>query len=68
MNGGPDELLTLAEVLAELKVPRSTFGRWRQRGAGPPVIRLPSGSLRVSRAALTQWLHSLENDPEGPPT
>jgi hypothetical protein len=36
VTAGPDELLTVEEVLTELRVPRSTFYRWRQNGTAPP--------------------------------
>jgi excisionase family DNA binding protein len=61
---GMDELLTIEEVIAELRVPRSTFYRWRQRGTAPPAVKLPSGAVRISRAALTRWLRSLQDNPE----
>ena len=64
MASEPDELLTIAEVIAELRVPRSTFYRWRQRGTAPRVMKLPSGAVRIRRAALDQWLRGLEDDPK----
>jgi excisionase family DNA binding protein len=62
--GQPDELLTIEEVIAELRVPRSTFYRWRQKGACPPVMKLPSGAVRIRRTALAEWLRGLEDDPK----
>ncbi|MEV6816691.1 helix-turn-helix domain-containing protein, partial [Micromonospora sp. NPDC051296] len=47
-----EELLTVPEVLAELRVSRSTWFYWRQTGKGPRVIKLPNGQLRVRRSAL----------------
>ena len=35
MAGDPDELLTIEEVITELRVPRSTFYRWREKGIAP---------------------------------
>ena len=35
MASEPDELLTIEEVIAELRVPRSTFYRWREKGIAP---------------------------------
>ena len=64
MAGEPDELLTIAEVIAELRVPRSTFYRWRQQGIAPRVMKLPSGAVRIRRTALTEWLRGLEDDPK----
>jgi excisionase family DNA binding protein len=62
--GQPDELLTIEEVIAELRVPRSTFYRWRQKGTGPPVMKLPNGAVRIRRTALAEWLRGLEDDPK----
>ena len=64
MASEPDELLTIEEVIAELRVPRSTFYRWRQKGIAPRVMKLPSGAVRIRRTALNEWLRGLENDPE----
>ncbi|WP_116245609.1 AlpA family transcriptional regulator [Nocardiopsis sp. FIRDI 009] len=52
----PDPLLTLPEVLAELKVPRSTFDDWRKKGLAPRYAKLPNGQLRVRRSDLDNWL------------
>ena len=57
-----DRLLTIEEVTAELRVSRAAFYRWRRAGAGPPVVRLPGGGVRVRRSALTWWLRRLEAD------
>jgi len=62
--GEPDELLTIEEVIAELRVPRSTFYRWRERGVAPRVVKLPSGAVRIRRTALQGWLRGLEDDPK----
>ena len=59
-----DELLTIEEVIAELRVPRSTFYRWRQQGIAPRVMKLPSGAVRIRRTALEEWLRGLEDDPK----
>ena len=48
-----DPLLTIDEVTAELRVSRAAFYRWRRQGAGPAVVRLPGGGVRVRRSALT---------------
>jgi excisionase family DNA binding protein len=55
-----DPLLTIEEVTAELRVSRDAFYRWRRQGAGPAVMRLPGGGVRVRRSALTLWLRRLE--------
>jgi excisionase family DNA binding protein len=59
--GDPDELLTPGQVAAELKISREALYRWRRRGAGPPSIRLPGGTVRIRRSALTGWLRALQD-------
>jgi predicted DNA-binding transcriptional regulator AlpA len=56
--GGPTSLLTIAEVLAELQVARSTFDTWRSLGSAPECIKLPNGQIRIRRCALDSWLAS----------
>jgi predicted DNA-binding transcriptional regulator AlpA len=55
-------LLTISEVIAEIRVPRATFYRWRQLRKGPPAIKLPNGDVRIRRSDLERWLASLEED------
>ena len=55
----PDITLTLPEVCAELKISRSTFYDWRQKGRAPKCITLPNGSLRIRQSELNRWLDSL---------
>jgi len=62
--GDPDDLLTITEVITALRVSRSAFWRWRRRGTGPPVVRLPGGDVRIRRAALAAWLASQHDNQE----
>ena len=64
MNGETDNLLTIEEVIARLRVSRATFARLRRLGAGPAWLRLPGGQVRVRRSALENWLRqtSISND------
>lgn len=57
-----DELLTVREVLEELRVPRSTWYQWRQTGKAPRVVKLPNGELRIRRSVLNAWLAGLESE------
>jgi predicted DNA-binding transcriptional regulator AlpA len=54
-------LLTVAAVLEELKVPRSTFYKWRRVGLAPRCIKLPNGDVRIRRADLDAWLKDRED-------
>ena len=62
MTGQPDDLLTIDEVIATLRVSRAAFYRWRRRGTGPPSVRLPGGAVRIRRATLARWLAGLHED------
>ena len=63
----PDALLTIEEVIAQLRVSRAAFYRWRRRGTGPAEVRLPGGGVRIRRSALQQWLRRLETPAGGHP-
>jgi hypothetical protein len=58
MTSEREELLTIEEVLAVLRVSRTAFGRWRRQGTGPTIIRQPGGSVRIRRSARGWWLHT----------
>jgi predicted DNA-binding transcriptional regulator AlpA len=58
MTSEREELLTIEEVLAVLRVSRTAFGRWRRQGTGPTITRLPGGSARIGRSALDWWLRT----------
>jgi predicted DNA-binding transcriptional regulator AlpA len=59
---GRSDLLTLADVLAELNVPKSTFFRWKAIGKAPRTIKYPNGSLRIRRKDLDAWLDAHEEN------
>lgn len=56
-----DGYFTIPEVIAVLRIPRSTFYRWRQLGRGPRSIKLPNGDVRIRRSDLEHWLCDLED-------
>jgi predicted DNA-binding transcriptional regulator AlpA len=56
-----DGYLTIPEVIAVLRIPRSTFYRWRQLGRGPRSIKLPNGDVRIRQRDLEHWLSELED-------
>ncbi|MBO4162628.1 MULTISPECIES: AlpA family transcriptional regulator [Micromonospora] len=60
--GVDNSLLTVSEVLKELRIPRSTWYLWRQTGRAPRVYKLPNGELRVRRSVLEAWLSDLESE------
>jgi predicted DNA-binding transcriptional regulator AlpA len=52
--------LTLAEFLEAEQVSKSTFFKWKERGAAPDTYKLPNGQLRIRRTAYESWLTNLE--------
>ncbi|MFI2350373.1 helix-turn-helix transcriptional regulator [Streptomyces sp. NPDC019443] len=54
-------MLTVREVCKELRVSRSTFYDWRQKGRAPRCIKLPNGDLRVRRSDYELWLDARED-------
>ncbi|MER5504170.1 helix-turn-helix domain-containing protein [Streptomyces sp. NPDC002766] len=55
-----DEMLTISQVIEEIRIPRATFYRWRQLRKGPKSIKLPNGAVRIRRSELERWIASLE--------
>ena len=55
-----DDLLTIDEAVAILRVPRSTFYYWRQKRRGPRSFKLPNGDVRIRRRDLLAWLETHE--------
>ena len=55
-----DPLLTVPEVLEELRTSKSTFFSWRAKGIGPRCIKLPGGDLRVRRSDLDRFIDDCE--------
>ncbi len=48
--------MTVEEVCAELRIPRPTWDKWRQRGCGPRAKRLPNRQLRIHRDDLAEFM------------
>ena len=63
----PDQLMTVAEVAAFLRVGHRTVYRWIEEGK-IPVVRLAGTTLRIRRSSLLQWMAASEagalNEPE----
>lgn len=51
----PSPLMTTDELMAELKVPKSTLYAWRATGKGPRGIRVGK-HLRYRPADVEEWL------------
>lgn len=60
-----DELLTLAEVAALLRVPTATLRYWRSTHTGPDSFRVGRG-VRYWRSAVLRWLREQEAHGRGP--
>ena len=50
------DLLTEEETATILQVHRATLSRWRQRGGGPPFVRLGPKLIRYRRSELRAWV------------
>ena len=55
-----DELLTLKEVAAIIRVPDATLRYWRHLGAGPHSFRI-GRSVRYWRTDVLAWLEAKTN-------
>jgi hypothetical protein len=59
MTTKTDPWLMYAEVLAEVRVARSTLDDWRRAGRGPIFKRLDNGELRIHLSDLKAWKDAL---------
>jgi predicted site-specific integrase-resolvase len=50
------EMLSMKQAADEIGVSRPTLYRWRARGRGPRVIEHESGTLKVRRPDLDDYL------------
>ncbi|MDQ6687289.1 MAG: helix-turn-helix domain-containing protein [Actinomycetota bacterium] len=58
-----DELLTIKEVAAVVRVPEATLRYWRHLGTGPHSFRI-GRSVRYWRTEVLHWLEDKSNDPQ----
>jgi excisionase family DNA binding protein len=56
-RGGPEELWTLKETAAYLKVSRSTLYGWRYYGKGPVGYKI-GGAVRFDPEVVKAWVAS----------
>ena len=61
-----DELMTLKEVAAIVRVPEATLRYWRHLGTGPHSFRI-GRSVRYWRTEVLAWLEQESHDPQGRP-
>lgn len=55
-----DNLLDTKEAASKLGLDPRTLEAWRQRGSGPPFIRLSSRAVRYRQAALERFVEERE--------
>lgn len=59
MQDAQDELLTVAQAIAAMKISRSSWQKLATTGKTPPIIKI--GSIqRIRREALATWLKKQE--------
>ena len=57
-----EQLLTPQQAAKYLNVSIRTLAAWRQRGIGPPSLKLPSGARRYRKADLDRWIAEHQAD------
>lgn len=50
-----DELMTVEEAAARLKISKHTLNRWRVTGEGPPFVKYGPRLVRYIEVALLDW-------------
>ncbi len=50
-----DELLTVEDAAARLKISKHTLNRWRVTGEGPPFVKYGPRLVRYVEVALDEW-------------
>ena len=60
-----DELLTMQEVAAVVRVPVATLRYWRHLGTGPRGFRI-GRSVRYWRTEVHTWLQQQSERPQAP--
>lgn len=58
-----DELLTITEVAAIVRVPEATLRYWRHLRTGPHSFRI-GRSVRYWHTEVVHWLDEQSNDPQ----
>jgi excisionase family DNA binding protein len=60
---GEDELMSIKEVAALVRVPQATLRYWRHLGTGPHSFRI-GRSVRYWRTDVTGWLEDQSRHPQ----
>ncbi|WP_433250387.1 helix-turn-helix transcriptional regulator [Streptosporangium sp. CA-135522] len=56
-----EEKLTIEYICDDLRINRSTFYDWRQKGCAPQCSKLPNSDLRVYLSDYERWLSRMED-------
>ena len=59
MSYQDDDLLTVGEVITEMRIHRSTWQKMVTAGTTPPIVKLGSAQ-RIRYGAFRQWLRQNE--------
>jgi predicted site-specific integrase-resolvase len=51
-------LLTQAEIADRIGRSPYTLQKWRQKGGGPPYIRMPNNAVRYPEEGLLEWIEA----------
>jgi DNA-binding transcriptional MerR regulator len=57
-----EQLLTPQQAAGYLNISVRTLAAWRQRGIGPPSIKLPSGARRYRKQDVDRWIVDHQED------
>lgn len=55
-NPDQDQLLTVDETAALLKISVEQLKEWRMRGEGPKILRLGHRTVRYRRSDIRAWM------------
>ena len=62
MEKAQNELLKVADVIAEMGISRSTWQKLVTQGRTPPIVRI-GAVQRIRRHTFEAWLEQHENNP-----
>jgi predicted DNA-binding transcriptional regulator AlpA len=63
-QGTQDQLMTVADVISEMGISRSTWQKLVTQEQTPPIVRL-GAVQRIRRSAFEAWLAQQEDAPAG---